>query len=60
MDTNGKGYFSKKSSKEDRVHSKDRTKVRSNHATVPILNEHSVIFTTNVDIEETEKYDLWK
>lgn len=60
MDTNGKGYFSKKSSKEDWVHSKHRTKIRSNHATVPILNEHSVIFTTNVDIEETEKYDLWK
>lgn len=54
MDTNGKGYFSKKSSKEDWVHSKHRTKVRSNHATVPILNEHSVIFTTNVDLEETK------
>lgn len=26
----------------------------------PILNEHSIIFTTNVDLEGTAKYDLWK
>lgn len=24
----------------------------------PILNEHSIIFTTNVDLEETQKHDL--
>lgn len=45
---------------EDWMHSKHRTKVKSNTEIVPNLNEHSIIFIKNVDLEETGQSDLWK